>query len=262
MNAERHFDSAAVDHATRIAELERQVATLTEQHASAVKELEAFAYAVSHDLRAPLRSLSGFSQALVESLDTSDEKNRHYLERIKQASAKMSELIDALLNLSRIARADLFPRDVDLTQLCNDTASAVRANAGSRKFKITIAPQLQTIGDQRLLRTVVENLVDNAVKFSARESETVIDIGRTSDGAFYIRDHGVGFDMAHVDKLFKPFQRLHSENDFPGLGMGLATVQRIVARHGGRCWINAAPHAGATAFFVLGPQGKPAQASA
>jgi light-regulated signal transduction histidine kinase (bacteriophytochrome) len=236
--------------AARIAHLERQVASLTEQHAAALRELEAFSYAVSHDLRAPLRSLSGFSQALFESSDANDTKTRHYLERIQQASRRMSDLIDALLTLSRVSRAELYSRDVDLSQLCLEAGNAVKAADPARDISIRIEPGLRAQADPRQLRAAIDALLSNAVKFSAKRSNTVVEIGRTSDGAFFVKDNGAGFDMAYVDKLFKPFQRLHAESDYPGIGIGLALVQRIVARHNGRCWM-ASDRNGTTAFFTL-----------
>jgi signal transduction histidine kinase len=235
----------------RIAELERQVDQLKEQNASAMRELDAFAYAVSHDLRAPLRSLSGFSQALLE-FDASDAgKTRHYLERIQQASRKLSELIDALLSISRVSRADMLCRELDFSKLCSDAAAGVIARYPGRTIQITVAPGLSAFGDPRLTRAAVESLLDNACKFSARQQTASIEVGQMPSGEFYIADNGAGFDPVYTEKLFKPFQRLHSDPQFSGLGVGLATVQRILARHGGRIRIEAKPDAGATAYFVL-----------
>lgn len=254
--------NASDTHAQRIAELEQRVAQLTEQHAAATRELEAFVYAVSHDLRAPLRSLSGFGQALLETIDSGDEKTRHYLDRIQQASRKLSELIDALLALSRISRAEVYCRELDFTQLCHEALDGVQARYPGRSIVHTIAPGLRANGDSRLLRVAMEALLDNAVKFSDNETPVVIEIGQTADGVFFVRDHGVGFEMSYVDKLFKPFQRLHGDNDFPGLGVGLATVQRVLARHNGRAWMTSAPNLGTTAFFTLSAaQGKSAPPS-
>jgi signal transduction histidine kinase len=241
----------------RIAELEQRVAQLTEQNSAAMRELEAFVYAVSHDLRAPLRSISGFGQALLETLDTRDDKARHYLERIQQASRKMSELIDALLALSRISRIEMHPRDFDFTELCIEASNSMKLKHANKFPQIAIAPGLRTFADQRLVRTAIELLLDNAFKFS--NNPPIVEIGQNAEGAFYVRDHGVGFDMAYIDKLFKPFQRLHADTDFPGLGVGLATVQRIIARHNGRIWIIGAPNSGTTVLFTLGlAQGTPA----
>jgi signal transduction histidine kinase len=241
----------------RIAELERQVAQLKEQNAYAMRELDAFAYAVSHDLRAPLRSLSGFSQALLEFDPADADKTRHYLERIQQASRKLSELIDALLSISRVSRAEMHCRDVDFSKLCTDAAGAAAAKYPDRTIQITVAPNLTAFGDSRLLRSALDALLDNACKFSAGQPAATIDIGRAADGEFYIADNGAGFDPAYAEKLFKPFQRLHNESQFSGIGVGLATVQRIIARHGGTIRIEGKASGGVTAFLKLPPQGTP-----
>jgi signal transduction histidine kinase len=235
----------------RIATLEREVAQLTEQHAAASRELEAMTYAVSHDLRAPLRSLSGFSQALVETLDGQDVKSRHYLERIQQASRKLSELLDALLALSRIARAELHPRSLDLTQLCVDAAAAAKAKYPERHIAINIAPDLRAFADQRLLRSALDALLENALKFSAKRTHTVIDIGSVAANTFFVADNGVGLDMTYADKLFKPFQRLHLDTEYPGVGLGLALVQRVAARHNGRAWLTSEPDKGTRVLIGL-----------
>ena len=242
----------------RIADLERQVALLKEQNAEAMRELDSFAYAVSHDLRAPLRSLSGFSQALLEGNEADAGKSRHYLERIQQASKKMSELIDALLSISRASRAEVHFREFDFSQLCSDAVAAAGAKFPGRSVAIEIAPGLKSFGDPRLIRNAVELLIENAYKFTARKDAARIDIGQSENGEFYIADNGAGFDPAYADKLFKPFQRLHADPQFAGIGVGLATVHRIVARHGGRVRIEGRLDGGATVFLVLTPpQGTP-----
>lgn len=240
--------------AARVAELEREVAALTEQLSAARRELEALSYAVSHDLRAPLRSLSGFSQALTEMpAGTLDPKAAHYLERIQQASQKLSTLIDALLNLARIGRADMQPRALDFSQLCNEAATTVRGRHADRIVQLTIAPGMTAFGDSRMLRTMLEHLIDNAVKAVADRDDATISI--THDGDTYtVRDNGMGFDMAYADKLFRPFQRMHAESQFPGVGTGLAAAQRIVSRHGGRIWAEATPGQGAAFHFSLPAQ--------
>jgi light-regulated signal transduction histidine kinase (bacteriophytochrome) len=240
----------------RIEELERQVAQLAERHAAAARELEALVYAISHDLRAPLRSLSGFGQALAETLGTQDEKARHYLDRIQQGSRKLSQLIDALLELSRIARAEMHPRDLDFTQLCEDAMGVVAAKYPDQTVQPSIARNMRVLGDQRMLRLAVEALVDNALKFSAKRRNSEIEIGRTAQGEFFVRDHGAGFAMEYAEKLFRPFQRLHSDADFPGLGIGLAATQRIVTRHNGEIRLESAPEAGTTVFFSLNLAGE------
>jgi len=239
----------------RIAELERQVAQLTEQCDAARRELEAFTYAVSHDLRAPLRSVSGFSQALAElPAETLDPKALHYLDRIQQASRKMSDLIDALLGLSRISRADLQMRDFDLSQVCTEALTALRTRYPTHKMQAHVAQGMTAFGDSRSIRGAIDALLDNAFKFtqSIEQPRVSLDMSPCEHGAaLKIADNGAGFDMAYVDKLFRPFQRLHADPELPGLGVGLAGVQRTVARHGGRVWADAKPSEGATFFLFL-----------
>jgi light-regulated signal transduction histidine kinase (bacteriophytochrome) len=237
------------------ADLERRVAERTRQLESANRELEAFAYAVSHDLRAPLRSMSGFSQILQETAPPAlDDKSRHYLQRIHDASARMSSLIDDLLNLSRIGRSELTARRISLSQIAAEAAAAVRERHPTRDVLLEIAPGMEVSADPRLLRIALENLLSNAWKYTARHSQALVSVG-TQQGengpVYFVRDNGVGFDMKYADKLFVPFQRLHPEAEFPGSGIGLVTVQRIVARHGGRVWADAKPDAGATFYFSL-----------
>jgi light-regulated signal transduction histidine kinase (bacteriophytochrome) len=237
------------------ADLERRVAERTRQLESANRELEAFAYAVSHDLRAPLRSMSGFSQILQETTPPGlDDKSRHYLQRIHDASLRMSSLIDDLLNLSRIGRSELKARPISLSQIAAEAAAAVRERYPSREVQLEITPEMQVSADPRLLRIALENLVGNAWKYTARSSAARVSIGTQpgdSGPVYFVRDNGVGFDMKYADKLFVPFQRLHPEAEFPGSGIGLVTVQRIVARHGGRIWAEAIPDEGATFYFTL-----------
>jgi signal transduction histidine kinase len=241
--------------AERIAELERQLAQLVEQAASARRELEAFTYAVSHDLRAPLRSLSGFSQALMELPNANlDPKAAHYLERIQQAGRKMSELIDALLSLSRVSRADLQMRSLDLTRLCEEAVAAVAAKYPNRSVRVQIAPGMTVFGDSRLLRTALELLLDNAWKFTSTSADASASVSlqiANGETIVCVRDNGIGFDLAYAEKLFRPFQRLHADAQYPGLGIGLATVQRIAARHNGRVWAEAAPQKGAAIYFSV-----------
>jgi light-regulated signal transduction histidine kinase (bacteriophytochrome) len=244
------------DEVKRInSELEQRVAARTLQLESANRELEAFAYAVSHDLRAPLRSMSGFSQILQESApEALDEKSKDYLRRIRDASLRMSTLIEDLLSLSRISRSELVPRTTCLTQIATDAAATVRDRYPGREVELTIEPDMDVHGDTRLLRIAMENLLDNAWKYTANATPARIEIGReTSDSGlcYFVRDNGVGFDMAYSAKLFGPFQRLHAESQFPGTGIGLVTVQRIVARHGGLIWARAEPNRGATFYFTL-----------
>ncbi|HEX7113597.1 MAG TPA: ATP-binding protein [Steroidobacter sp.] len=237
------------------AELERRVAQRTRQLEAANRELESFAYAVSHDLRAPLRSMAGFSQILEESAGAHlDEKSRHYLKRIQEASQRMSSLIEDLLNLSRISRSDLSARPVSLSQISAEAAAAVRERYPAREVELTIAPEMTVEADARLLRIAMENLLSNAWKYTSRTEAPRVEVGVESNESgpvYFVRDNGVGFDMQYADKLFTPFQRLHHDSDFPGNGIGLVTVQRIVVRHGGRIWAQAAPGQGATFYFTL-----------
>ncbi|HEY6645276.1 sensor histidine kinase [Povalibacter sp.] len=243
------------------ADLEHRVAARTLQLESANRELEAFAYAVSHDLRAPLRSMSGFSQIVVESAPPElDEKNLDYLRRIRDASLRMSALIDDLLSLSRISRSEMTLRPASLTQIASEAAATVRDLYPGREVTLTIAPDMMVEGDTRLLRIAMENLIDNAWKYTGHVEHAQITIGCQQSGperVFFVRDNGIGFDMAYSGKLFGPFQRLHADSDFPGTGIGLVTVQRIVARHGGRIWAEAQPDHGATFYFTLGPPPRP-----
>lgn len=239
-------------------ELEQRVVERTVQLESANRELEAFAYAVSHDLRAPLRSMSGFSQILYDTAPAGlDDKSRHYLRRIHDASLRMSQLIEDLLSLSRISRAELVARPANLSQISADAAAAVRDHYPGRSVQLTIEPGMTIHGDTRLMRIAMENLLDNAWKYTTNTGQASVAVGSQPGEhgpVYFVRDNGVGFDMAYSAKLFGPFQRLHSETDFPGTGIGLVTVQRIVARHGGRIWADAELNRGATFYFTLGAQ--------
>jgi light-regulated signal transduction histidine kinase (bacteriophytochrome) len=237
------------------ADLEQRVAERTRQLEAANRELEAFAYAVSHDLRAPLRSMSGFSQILQETAPAGlDDKSRHYLQRIQEASLRMSSLIEDLLNLSRIGRSELTARPVSLSQIAADAAAAVRERYPTREVQLDIAPDMQVNADARLLRIALENLLGNAWKYTAQTPHAQVCVGTEGSdrgAVYFVRDNGVGFDMTYADKLFVPFQRLHPETQFPGSGIGLVTVQRILARHGGRIWAQAKPNEGATFYFTI-----------
>jgi PAS domain S-box-containing protein len=234
-------------------ELERRVVERTAELAAANKELEAFAYSVSHDLRAPLRSMDGFSQALLEDYDGRlDDQGRDYLRRIRAATQRMGRLIDDLLNLSRVTRWELRREPVDLSALARTIAYELPSALQYREIEISVQDGLVAVGDPRLLRTVLENLLGNAWKFSAERNPAVIEVGLAlpDDGpAFFVRDNGIGFDMAYAGKLFAPFQRLHAA--YEGTGIGLSIVQRIVHRHGGRIWAHGKPGQGATFYFSL-----------
>jgi PAS domain S-box-containing protein len=219
------------------------------------RELEAFSYSVSHDLRAPLRAIDGFSQALLEDyLDHLDDGGRDYLSRVRKAAQRMGQLIDDLLKLARITRVELNAGEVDLSAMVAEIIERLREEYPHRAAEITIAPGLCVHGDSRLLRIALENLLNNAWKFTAGKDPARIEFGQTEANgapAYFVRDNGVGFNMAHADKLFGAFQRLHDAGAFPGTGIGLATVQRIIRKHGGNIWAEASPDQGAGFFFTL-----------
>jgi PAS domain S-box-containing protein len=222
---------------------------------AATRELDAFAYSVSHDLRAPLRSLNGFSQALLEDFsDVLDDTGKDYLRRIHRSVRNMGQMIDSLLNLSRATRAQLNRGAVNLSALAGEIATELSAEDPGRDVTVAIADNLRCTGDPQLLRLVLRNLLGNARKFSAKTPCARIDVGQVDiegEDVFFVRDNGAGFDMRYASKLFSAFQRLHSAADFEGTGVGLATVQRIVSRHGGRIFAEAEPGKGATFYFTL-----------
>jgi light-regulated signal transduction histidine kinase (bacteriophytochrome) len=222
-------------------------------------ELEAFAYSVSHDLRTPLRSIDGFSQALVEDYAADlDDIGRDHLNRVRHAAQRMGELIDDLLALSRVTRAALNRRAIDISAIADAVADGFRSLDPQRAAEWRIAPGLSVEADPALVRVALDNLIGNAWKFTARANRPIIAFGvdQTTRGpAFYVADNGAGFDMAYADKLFGAFQRLHSTDDYPGTGIGLATVQRVIDKHGGRIWVDATPGQGATFYFTLGTDG-------
>jgi PAS domain S-box-containing protein len=236
-------------------ELERRVKERTAQLETLNEELEAFSHSVSHDLRAPLRSINGFSQALLENYkDRLDEQGQHYLERLSAASERMAELIDDLLLLSHVARAELKKSKVDLTALARSIMQELQKTQPERQVEFVLAPGLAASGDPNLMRTLLENLLSNAWKFTSKNPQARIEFGMTyhdDKPVFLIQDNGAGFDMTYADKLFKPFQRLHSLAEFPGTGIGLASVRRIVHRHGGRAWAKGKPNEGATFYFTI-----------
>ncbi len=246
-------------------ELEHRVAQRTAELEVANKELEAFSYSVSHDLRSPLRSMDGFCQVLLEDYgDRLDETGHEYLQRVRSASQRMAELIDGLLALSRVTRTQLSHEPVDLSALAESILGSFRELEPGRKLTISIEPDLATNGDPRLLRIMLDNLLNNAWKFTAKQERARIEVGKTQlDGetVFFVRDDGAGFEMDYQDKLFGPFQRLHGATEFEGTGIGLATVQRIVHRHGGRVWAEGKVGEGATFYFTL-PNGGAAVSSA
>lgn len=236
-------------------DLEQRVIDRTRQLESINKELEAFSYSVSHDLRAPLRSIDGWSMALYEDFyDHLDDKGKGYIERVRKESQKMGQLIDDLLQLSRVTRSEMQQIPIDLSALAGSVASRLLDSYPGRKFEIVIRPGLTAHGDPVMLEVILTNLIDNACKFTKKQQEARIEFGQAvsqPEQPFFIRDNGVGFDMTYAGKLFTTFQRLHRQTEFPGTGIGLATVQRIIHRHGGRIWAEARPSEGATFYFTL-----------
>jgi PAS domain S-box-containing protein len=237
------------------AELEQRVLERTAQLEAANKELEAFAYSVSHDLRAPLRGIDGWSMALLEDCSMQlDQRGLEYLDRVRSEAQRMGILIDDLLQLSRITRAETKFDQVDVSALADTVAGRLRESNAGRDIDFCIHPGLTAFGDARLLEIVLTNLLGNAVKFTGLCPVARIEVGRRDtggDSVFYVQDNGVGFDMAFAGSLFGAFQRLHKHADFPGSGIGLATVHRIIHRHHGRIWAEAEPNRGATFYFTL-----------
>ena len=238
------------------ADLEVRVEQRTADLAQANKELESFSYSVSHDLRAPLRALSGYSEVLLEDYsDHLDETGREYAERIQAASERMATLIDDLLQLARVSRSQMHLRPVDLSGEVAAVVGEFQSADPGRRIQISIQDGVQATADRGLIRTVLQNLVENAWKFTARHENPAIEFGSVpADDAeicCFVRDNGAGFDPAHAAKLFEPFERLHTDADFPGTGIGLASVQRIIERHGGRIWAESEVDSGATFYFTL-----------
>jgi len=219
------------------------------------KELESFSYSVSHDLRAPLRIIDGFSQALLKGYpDKLDEQGKHYLERVSSNVQKMGDLIDDLLKLSRLTRSEMKLEMVNMSTLAQSIATELQKAEPERQVEYVITPGLSAKGDEDLLKLVLENLLGNAWKYTGKHPQARIEFGSTKvdrNLVFLVRDDGAGFDMTYADKLFTPFQRLHSVSEFPGIGIGLATVQRIVHRHGGRVWAEGEIEKGTTFYFTL-----------
>jgi signal transduction histidine kinase len=246
-----------------LAESEQAARELAETRAGLVRdlehknrELESFSYAVSHDLRAPLRRIDSFTRAVLESqTERLDEPGRRFLSRIREASQHMSQLIDDVLHLSRVTRADLREQEVDLSSLASLILRRLQEGEPARAAEVKIRPGVVVTGDGQLLRIALENLLENAWKFTANQPAPRIEFGVTQvagEPTYFIRDNGAGFDMTYADRLFGPFQRLHPQDEFPGSGIGLATVQRIIHRHGGRVWAEGLVGQGATFQFTLG----------
>lgn len=239
----------------KIQDLNRRLQQDNAELATVNQELEAFSYSVSHDLRAPLRAIDGFSQALVEDAGpTLNEEHRSHLTRVRQAAQRMGLLIDDLLKLARVTRADVKVEDVELTAMAQEIAGELQDAEPERQVEFTITPNLRAKADPRLLQVVLQNLLSNSWKFTGPRSPARIEFGKSELNGrptYYIRDNGVGFDMSYAGKMFGAFQRFHDARDFAGTGVGLATVQRIIHKHGGRIWAESQPGNGATFFFTL-----------
>lgn len=233
-----------------------ELASRTHQTQAANAELASFAYSVAHDLRAPLRAISGFAEALLEDYgDRLDDTGRRYARRMREASHTMGRLIDDLLELSRLSRTAVRRTSVDLTALTHEVAASLRADEPGRDVDLRVADGVVASADPMLIRTVLENLLGNAWKFTSQQPDAVVEFGCHDDGegpaVYFVADNGVGFDPTYVDKLYQPFQRLHTASQYPGTGIGLASVRRIVERHGGRVWAEGAVGRGATFYFTL-----------
>jgi light-regulated signal transduction histidine kinase (bacteriophytochrome) len=234
---------------------ERAAVAAREATEAANRELEAFSYSVAHDLRVPLRGIDGFSQALLSRhADSLNDEGRHYLHRVRESTQRMAALINGLLSLARINRSNLKYESVSLTEIGLAVALRISAIQPERKVQFVVAEGLCARGDRRLLEAVLENLFSNAWKFTSKRENARIEFNRyDEDGkhGFLVRDNGAGFEMAHASKLFGVFQRLHTQREFEGTGIGLATVARIVERHGGRIWAEGKALEGATFYFTL-----------
>jgi signal transduction histidine kinase len=233
---------------------QRQLRDANESLARANRELEAFTASVSHDLRSPLTTIAGQAGLLELSLPNASEEQRRRLTRIQSSVRQMSELIDALLVLSRISRHTLHREIIDVTALAESIFQDLRQRDPSRNVEVDIQPGMIVHGDRRLINDLFVNLLANAWKFTSRTEKARIEVGQSQHGSMatlFVRDNGAGFDMAHEQKLFKPFQRLHGAAEFEGTGVGLATVARIIDRHGGRIWAEAKPHEGAVFYFTM-----------
>ena len=248
----RELEAAEARAAQEVAEAR---AALAEELECKNKELEAFSYSVAHDLRTPLRSVDGFSQALLEDYsDKLDDVGKQYLRYVRESAQQMGQLIDDLLSLSRVTRGDFEREQVDLTAITSSVATRLQKQHAGRKVELVVADGIVAAGDVRLLTIALENLLGNAWKFTGKRANARIEVGSSNNRGrrtYFVRDNGAGFDMTYASKLFGVFQRLHSVSEFEGTGIGLATVDRVVRRHGGRIWAESEVGSGATFFFTL-----------
>jgi light-regulated signal transduction histidine kinase (bacteriophytochrome) len=242
------------------ANLEQQVRNRTIHLERANKYLEAFAYSIAHDLRTPLRGISGFAEVLAEDYgDRLDETGREYVGRIEAGCARMATLLDALLHLSQVSRAEMNLQDVDLSAEVTAICGQLRARDPGRQVRVTVQEGVRVTADRALIRSALDDLLQNAWKFTGRRAGAAIEFATAPAGdariCCYVRDNGAGFDPAYAGKLFQPFQRLHASREFPGTGIGLASVRRIIERHGGRTWADGIVDGGATIYFTLNTEG-------
>jgi light-regulated signal transduction histidine kinase (bacteriophytochrome) len=252
---DREFTLLILEDISKLKEVEEALRRRAAQLEAVNQELESFSYSVSHDLKAPLRGICGFTDALIcDHAASLDHEARGHLERIRSAGSRMNQLIDDLLALSRVTKGEMQSEPVELSALAGDVADSLAKFFPDRDIEFVIAPAIRVMGDGRLLRIVLENLMGNAVKFTAACKKARIEVGvqrQAGETVYFVKDNGAGFDMAFAGKLFVPFQRLHEQSLFPGTGIGLATVSRIIHRHGGRVWAEAAVDKGAGFFFTL-----------
>ena len=244
--------SIAIENVQLYARLEDRVAERTLELAAANRELESFAYSVSHDLRAPLRAVHGFAQAVLEDVgDTIEPTSRGHLERVVNAAVRMNGLIEALLELSRVHKGSLAREPIDVSAMAREVGAELAQRDPARQVELVVADGLTVGADTRLFRNVLDNLLGNAWKFTGRAAAPRIEVGSEEDGSLFVRDNGVGFEMSRAVHIFAPFQRLHTADEFPGTGIGLATVARIVRRHGGTIAIDSKPAFGTVVRFKL-----------
>ena len=238
-------------------ELEAHVRLRTRELEVANQELESFSYSVSHDLRGPVRAIQGFAEIALEEIDANSLTSaRERIERVVKAADRMNKLIDAFISMARISRAELKIEPVNLSRIVEEVVGFLNISNPERKVEAAITPGLTSRGDERLLRIVIENLLNNAWKFSSKREHARVEFGsllKDGEMVFYVRDNGAGFEPSLAHKLFQPFERLHPGSQFEGLGVGLNTVQRIIEKHGGRVWAESMPGQGATFYFTLQP---------